>query len=67
MARFLMNVMLAAGGYPWIVVPFESRDAYMEALEEASVEGNIGPFAAFLGELVEEGLKGKMVAKIPSS
>lgn len=27
--RFLMNVMLAAGGYPWTVVPVEQRASYM--------------------------------------
>jgi hypothetical protein len=35
--RFLMNVMLAAGGYPWTVVPLQQRDAYVAALERASV------------------------------
>jgi Fic family protein len=35
--RFLMNVMLAAAGYPWTVVPVQRRDAYMAALEDASV------------------------------
>lgn len=52
MGRFLMNVMLASGGYPWTVVPVKCRDDYMAALEKASVEGNVTPFAQFLGNLV---------------
>jgi Fic family protein len=50
--RFLMNVMMAAGGYPWTVIPVSDRDRYMAALESASVDGDIRPFAKFLGELV---------------
>ena len=49
MARFLMNTMLAAGGFPWTVIRVEDRNEYMAALESASVEGDIGPFARFLG------------------
>ncbi len=64
--RFLMNVMLAAGGYPWTVVPLERRDAYMAALEDASVRQNIGPFADFIAQLVDEGLRGKAVARVPA-
>lgn len=52
MGRFLMNVMLASGGYPWTIVPVERRNDYMTALESASTESNISPFAIFLAELV---------------
>jgi len=50
--RFLMNVMSASGGYPWIIVPVEQRNPYIKALEEASVRQNIKPFSQFLGRLV---------------
>ena len=60
--RFMMNAMLASGGYPWTVVPVESRTQYME---QASVNQNIVPFADFLGKLVSNGMKGKPVAKLP--
>jgi hypothetical protein len=63
MARFLMNTMLASGNYPWTVIPVERRDDYMEALEEASVNGNIEPFALFISELVKLSLDGTPVAK----
>lgn len=64
MGRFLMNVMLASGGYPWTVIPVEEREAYMKSLETASVEEDIEPFAKFIGWLVSEGLKGTPVAKV---
>jgi hypothetical protein len=66
MGRFLMNVMLAAGGYPWTVVPLEKRDTYMAALESASVGQDISPFASFLGRLVSDSLEGKPVPQVPS-
>jgi fido (protein-threonine AMPylation protein) len=67
LGRFLMNVMLAGGGYPWTVVPLAERDVYMTALEEASVRQDIVPFTNFLASLVDAGLKGKAAAELPSS
>jgi len=65
MGRFLMNTMLASGGYPWTVIPVEKRAEYMRALEIASVDQDITPFAAFIGYLVSEGMKGHAVARLP--
>jgi Fic family protein len=48
LGRFLMNVMLASGGYPWTVIRMKSRKRYMAALEDASVKGDIKPFAHFV-------------------
>jgi hypothetical protein len=65
MGRFLMNVMLAGGGYPWTVLPVEKRNEYMAALEAASIEQNIEQFAAFLARLVEARLKGHPAPRVP--
>lgn len=54
MGRFLMNLMLASGGYPWTIVPLERRAGYMAGLERASVDGEIKPFSKFLAELVKK-------------
>ena len=50
--RFLMNVMMAAGGYPWTVIPVDQRDRYMASLEAASVDQNIVPFTEFLADQI---------------
>ena len=52
MARFVMHVMLASGGYPWTVIRVEDRDAYLMALESASIDQDIGPFAQFVADRV---------------
>jgi fido (protein-threonine AMPylation protein) len=57
MARFLMNAMLASGGYPWTVIRVEDRDAYLAALDRASIDMNIEPFAAFIAERVRWSMK----------
>lgn len=65
--RFLMNLMLGAGGYPWTVVPVEARAEYLQALENASTDQNIVPFSRFLGSLVEKALAGQPLPAIPRS
>jgi hypothetical protein len=50
MARFLMNVMMASGGYPWTIVRTTRRKAYLDALDAASVAQDILPFASFIRE-----------------
>ena len=57
MARFLMNAMLASGGYPWTVIRVEDRNAYIAALDRASVDLNIEPFAKFIAESVGRSIK----------
>lgn len=47
-ARFLMNALLASGGYPWTVIRVDDRNEYLAALEAASVESNVEPFAKFV-------------------
>jgi len=48
-----LQVMLAAGGYPWTVARVEDRRAYLQALDRASIEMDIDPFARFLAERVQ--------------
>lgn len=54
MARYLMNTMLAAGGYPWLIVPVDHRQSYLAALEAASVRQDIVPFATLLSNLLSQ-------------
>ena len=65
MARFLMNLRLAESGYPWVVIPMAERDAFMAALEKASVGEDIGPFADLLASLVEKSLAGEPLPGVP--
>ncbi|MBP9764019.1 MAG: Fic family protein [Gammaproteobacteria bacterium] len=55
-ARFLMNLMFAAGKYPWTIIPIEHRTDYMRTLEEASIHQNIVPFCDFLAECTQRNL-----------
>ena len=52
LGRFIMNYMLATGGFVWTVVPVLKRAEYMAALEQASTQRNIKPLALMLARLV---------------
>lgn len=52
--RFLMNVMFASGGYPWMTIPVSRRSEYMKALEQASCEYNIVDFVEFIRSLYSQ-------------
>jgi len=52
MGRFLMNVMLASGGYRWTIISKDIRDDYMAALERAGVDGDIREFASLLSKML---------------
>lgn len=48
LARFLMNTMLASGGFAWTVIEMGRRKDYMAALDAASARGDIALFSAFV-------------------
>ena len=54
LGRFLMNAMLASGGYPWTVIHVEKRNEYFAALEKASLEESIEPFVQFVLSQIQE-------------
>jgi Fic family protein len=65
--RFLMNTMMASGGYPWTVIPVSDRNAYVNALEKESVCEDIRPFADFLAGLVKRRLAGEPLPAVPTA
>ncbi len=52
MARFLMNAMLASGGYPWTVIRTGDRSRYLAALDSASIDHDVAPFVRLVAEHV---------------
>lgn len=65
MARFLMNAMLASGGYSWTVIRVEDRDAYLAALDRASIDMDINPFSEFVAQRVQWSLDNRQAAEGP--
>lgn len=53
LGRFLMNVFMAAGGYPWTVVRVDNRQAYISILEATHTDSNFS-MEAFTKFIVTE-------------
>jgi Fic family protein len=60
-ARFVMNTMLAAGGYPWTIIQVDDRDEYLATLETASVTSDVRPFARFVSRQMQR--TGALIAR----
>ncbi|MFA6409402.1 MAG: Fic family protein [Gammaproteobacteria bacterium] len=48
MARFLMNAMLASGGYSWTIISLKRRAEYMQALKIADENKDLSKLAKFI-------------------
>jgi hypothetical protein len=59
--------LVEVGLYPRTVIPIGDRNAYMSALERASVGEDIVPFAGFVACLVRKGLAGEPLPAVPKS
>src|ERR1700730_13031211 len=53
MAPFLLDLILASGGYPWTVIRIRDRKPYLSALDRASIEMDIHPFTTFIVHRVQ--------------
>ena len=61
-ARLLMNLMLIRGGYPPVAVRPADRKRYLDALEQGSTSGQLGPFLVLMHERLDETLAEYLVA-----
>jgi len=54
-ARFLMNALLASGGYPWTVVRVDNRKEYISILENTHMNFDMTAFSTFIKTEMEAG------------
>lgn len=50
LGRFIMNAMLASGGYPWTVIRVEHRDEYLALLEKSHTTFDLSGFSDFIAK-----------------
>ena len=48
LGRFLMNALLASGGYPWTVIWVEDRNKYITSLENTHLDFDMTAFTQFV-------------------
>jgi hypothetical protein len=65
--RFLMNVMLGAGGYHGRLCRWSAATPTWRPWRGRACGKNISAFADFLGQLVRDGLEGRVIASVPAS
>ena len=46
-ARFLMNVLLVAHGFPWTIIHFDRRQQYVDFLEAGHIRGDVLELSKF--------------------
>jgi Fic family protein len=56
-ARLLMNLLLIRGGYPPVAVRPGDRKPYLDALEQASLAGDLQPFQLLTHERLDQTLE----------
>ncbi len=53
---FLMNTLLASGGYPWTVIRVQKRSQYIDTLEKSHTPFNITDFSLFIQQEMDSSL-----------
>ena len=56
-SRFLMNTMLASGGYFWTIIENAKRTSYINSLRIADETQNLIPFTEFIIKEMEKSKK----------
>jgi hypothetical protein len=55
----MSTILLASGGYPWTVIRVDDRAEYLSALDHASIESDVRPFANFIAGQVRWSMANK--------
>ena len=57
MARLLMNLILMQADYPPTIIPLDTKNEYLLALEQADADENLEPFVLFVGQALLKSLE----------